>query len=107
LLRHGILFTARLRSTSFLVSFFGLDGSTDFPARTLETMTSKQDRIRIEFYPSTHRGGAEAGALTAADDVGLALARLIGRQMAREQFERAVRQERKTRKKKRPADGDA
>lgn len=69
-------------------------------------MALKRDRIRIEVYPSTHGGGAEAGALAAANEAVLALARLIGRQMAREQFERTVLQERRARKK-RPMNNDA
>lgn len=78
----------------------GLDGSADFPARTLAIMTPKRDRIRLEFCPSTNSGGTETDSLAVADEAVLALARLIGRQMAREQFERTVRRQRRTRKKR-------
>lgn len=63
-------------------------------------MTPKRDWIRLEFCPSANGGRPETESQAIADDAVLALARLIGRQMAREQFERAVRRERRTPKKR-------
>lgn len=69
-------------------------------------MALKRDRISIEvFGPSaapepTRNGGSRA------DEAVLILARLIGRQIAREQFERKIALERKA-QKKRPAGRDA
>lgn len=71
---------------------------------TLEKMALKRDRISIEvFGPSTSPEAAGRDAAR-ADDAILALARLVGRQMAREQFERQLAQERKARKKRPPSD---
>lgn len=84
----------------FLSPLLGLDDSADFQARNHETMTPKRDRIRLKFCPSANGGRPETESLVIADEAVLALARLIGRQMAREQFERAVRRERRTRKKR-------
>ena len=64
----------------------------------LETMALKRDRISIEVIsPST---GPETGRNDSvrADAAILSLARLIGRQIAREQFERNIVQERKAQK---------
>ena len=68
----------------------------------LETMALKRDRISIEVI------GSEAGrnAPARADAAIRSLARLIGRQIAREQFERKIALERKA-QKKRPAGEDA
>lgn len=63
-------------------------------------MTPKRDRVRLEFCPPTDSGRPETESWAIADEAVLTLARLIGRQMAREQFERAVRRERRTRKKR-------
>lgn len=72
----------------------------------LETMALKRDRISIEvFGPSATPGSARNGA-GRADEAVLLLARLIGRQIAREQFERRLAAERKVRKT-RPEPGDA
>ncbi|MFC3061565.1 hypothetical protein [Paenirhodobacter populi] len=52
-----------------------------------------RNRLRIDIHPA---GDDEASCelrLAHADDAVLALARLIGRQMAREQFERQLRAE--------------
>jgi hypothetical protein len=73
---------------------------------TLETMALKRDRISIEVF------GPSAAPETARNDPARAdaairsLARLIGRQIAREQFERKMALERKA-QKKRPAGRDA
>lgn len=60
----------------------------------------KRDRIRLEFCPPTNGRRTDTESQVIADAAVLALARLIGRQMAREQFERAVRREGRTRKKR-------
>ncbi|WP_086649618.1 hypothetical protein [Gluconobacter sp. DsW_056] len=58
-------------------------------------MARKPDRIRIEvFGPASEAETADA-AFRPADDTIRSLARLIGRQMAREQFERVRALERK------------
>lgn len=63
-------------------------------------MALKRDRISIEvFEPSTGSEGSRNDA-GRADTAILALARLIGRQIAREQFEHARTRERKTQRKK-------
>ena len=65
-------------------------------------MALKRDRISIEVIgPETGRNDPAR-----ADEAVMILARLIGRQIAREQFERKMALERKA-QKKRPADGDA
>lgn len=69
-------------------------------------MAFKRDRISIEVCgpsASPETAGQDAAR---ADDAILALARLIGRQIAREQFERQLAQERKARKN-RPPSGNA
>jgi hypothetical protein len=65
-------------------------------------MALKRDRISIEVYgpvatPATARNGAGR-----ADEAVLTLARLIGRQIARERFERKMARERRA-QGKRPA----
>lgn len=72
----------------------------------LETMALKRDRISIEvFGPSAAPEPARNGA-SRADEAVMILARLIGRQIAREQFERKIALERRA-QKKRPAGEDA
>ena len=72
----------------------------------METMALKRDRISIEvFGPSAASEPARNGA-SRADEAVLILARLIGRQIAREQFERKMALERRA-QKKRPAGEDA
>ena len=69
-------------------------------------MAFKRDRISIEvFGPSAEPEPARNGA-SRADAAIRSLARLIGRQIAREQFERKMALERRA-QKKRPAGGDA
>ena len=58
-------------------------------------MARKPDRIRIEVFGPTNEAGTAEEAFRPSDDAILSLARLIGRQMAREQFERASALERK------------
>lgn len=63
-------------------------------------MALKRDRISIEVFgpsisPETARNGVGR-----ADEAILILARLIGRQIAREQFERKIGLERRARKKR-------
>ncbi|MCX8999949.1 hypothetical protein NOF55_22850 [Rhizobiaceae bacterium BDR2-2] len=69
-------------------------------------MALKRDRISIEvFGPSAEPEPARSGA-SRADEAVLILARLIGRQIAREEFERKLAAERKA-GRKRPEPGDA
>lgn len=69
-------------------------------------MNPQRDRISIEvFGPSTTPEPARNG-VTRADEAVLILARLAGRQIAREQFERKHKLERRA-QKKRQADKDA
>ncbi|UWL61663.1 hypothetical protein NIK97_17340 [Brucella pseudintermedia] len=65
-------------------------------------MALKRNRISIEFVEPKWGGNDPARA----DAAIRSLARLIGRQIAREQFERKLALERRA-QKKRPADGDA
>ncbi len=65
----------------------------------LESMVFKRDRINLEVLPSTSPGTAQNSA-DCADDAILILARLIGRQIAREQFKQRVALERRGRKKR-------
>ncbi|GAN98187.1 hypothetical protein Geu3261_0609_005 [Komagataeibacter europaeus NBRC 3261] len=59
-------------------------------------MARKPDRIRIEvFGPASEAEETAEEALRPSNEAILSLARLIGRQMAREQFERARALERK------------
>ncbi|ACI51391.1 hypothetical protein Gdia_1613 [Gluconacetobacter diazotrophicus PA1 5] len=55
----------------------------------------KTDRIRIEVFGPTSEAETTEQALHPSNEAVLSLARLIGRQMAREQFERARALERK------------
>lgn len=67
----------------------------------LETMALKRDRISIEVIgPETGRNDPAR-----ADAAIRSLARLLGRQIAREQFERKMALERRA-QKKHPAGGD-
>ena len=69
-------------------------------------MALKRDRISIEvFGPSVEPEAARNGT-SRADEAVMILARLLGRQIAREQFERKLALERKA-QKKRPAGEDA
>ncbi len=52
-----------------------------------------RNRLRIDIHPEGDEEASCALRLAHADDAVLALARLIGRQMAREQFERQLRAE--------------
>lgn len=58
-------------------------------------MAVRPDKIRIEIYASTDKVEAADYALRLSDDAVLRLARLIGQQIAREQFERKQVRERK------------
>lgn len=51
-------------------------------------MASRQEKIRIELFAPASKTLSEPGSCARADEAVLRLARLIGRQMAREQFER-------------------
>lgn len=57
-------------------------------------MASRQEKIRIELFAPASETLPEPDSHTRADEAMLRLARLIGRQMAREQFERTRSQER-------------
>lgn len=65
-----------------------------------------RNRLRIDVFPTGGDATSDEVQMARADAAVLSLARLIGRQMAREQFERKIAQECRTRGK-RPADGDA
>lgn len=58
-------------------------------------MARKPDRIRIEVFAPASDAETTEQALHPSNEAVLSLARLIGRQMAREQFERARALERK------------
>ncbi len=58
-------------------------------------MARRPDRIRIEVFGPTSEAETTEDAFRPSDETILSLARLIGRQMAREQFERARALERK------------
>jgi len=58
-------------------------------------MARRPDRIRIEVFGPTSEAETAEEAFRPSDDTIRSLARLIGRQMAREQFERARTLERK------------
>lgn len=58
-------------------------------------MARKPDRIRIEVFGPTSEAETAEEAFRPSNEAILSLARLIGRQMAREQFERARALERK------------
>ncbi|WP_312809412.1 hypothetical protein [Agrobacterium cavarae] len=84
-----------LATPLFLHRLSRFDDSADFPAWTFEMMTTKRNRIRIEMYPSSDAAKSGIDRLPSADDATVRLARLIGRQMAREDFERKLARERK------------
>jgi len=56
---------------------------------------ARRDKIRIEGFGPTNKVGTAEDALRMSDDAVLRLARLIGRQIAREQFERQRGKKRK------------
>lgn len=58
-------------------------------------MAAHQDKIRVEIYGSIDKVATVDDALRLSDEAVLRLARLIGRQIAREQFERKQARERK------------
>ncbi|PYD72529.1 hypothetical protein [Novacetimonas hansenii] len=58
-------------------------------------MARKPDRIRIEVFASAGEAETAEEAFRPSNEAILSLARLIGQQMAREQFERARALERK------------
>lgn len=58
-------------------------------------MARKPDTIRIEVFAPASEAETAEDAFRPSDDAIRSLARLIGRQMAREQFERARALERK------------
>jgi len=58
-------------------------------------MARRPDRIRIEVFAPAKAAETAEEAFRPSDDAIRSLARLIGRQMAREQFERAHALERK------------
>lgn len=64
-------------------------------------MARKPDRIRIEVFAPSEVVETAEDAFRPSDDAVRSLARLIGRQMAREQFERARALERKQARKNR------
>ncbi len=59
-------------------------------------MKPQRDRIRIEVFPPSGTSGSEEVRMRVADDAVFALARLIGRQMAREQFQKKMALERRS-----------
>lgn len=94
-LRHGILFTAQRRPGPSL----GWHSTLPLPQPLfghgiLETMAVKRNRINIEVTPST---GPETDRNDPSrkDTALMSLARLLGRQIAREQFDRKVAAEHK------------
>lgn len=62
-------------------------------------MASRQEKIRIELFAPASETLPEADSCARADEAVLRLARLIGRQMAREQFERTRPKERHGKRK--------
>ncbi len=62
-------------------------------------MASRQEKIRIELFGPAETVEAADNAFRVSDEAVLRLARLIGRQMAREQFERARSKERHGKRK--------
>ncbi|MFT8731612.1 MAG: hypothetical protein ABF752_07060 [Acetobacter fabarum] len=58
-------------------------------------MARRPDRIRIEVFDPASEAETAENAFRPSDDAIRSLARLIGRQMAREQFERTRALERK------------
>ena len=63
--------------------------------RKVDRMARRPDRIRIEVFGPTSEAETAEDAFRPSDHAIRSLARLIGRQMAREQFERARALERK------------
>jgi hypothetical protein len=63
-------------------------------------MKLQRDRIRIEVFPRSDTSEPENVRLRMADEAIMALARLIGRQMAREHFKRTRAKEGKTQSQK-------
>ncbi len=61
-------------------------------------MKPQRDKIRIEIHPTSESSETDGVRLQAADQALLALARLIGRQMAREQFQKGMALERKSKR---------
>ncbi len=59
-----------------------------------------RNRLRIDIHPAGDEGDPDGIHLARADAAVLALARLIGRQMAREQFQRQLARERKPAKRR-------
>ncbi len=57
-------------------------------------MASRQEKIRIELFSPPETAEATDNAFRVPDEAVLRLARLIGRQMAREQFKRTRSKER-------------
>ena len=69
-------------------------------------MALKRDRISIEVFGPSAQPEPARNEASRADEAVMILARLIGRQIAREQFERKIALERRA-QKKRPAGEDA
>ena len=69
-------------------------------------MALTRDRISIEVFGPSAAPEPTRNGVSRADEAVLILARLIGRQIAREQFERKMALERRAQKKP-PAGGDA
>ncbi len=53
-------------------------------------MQPNRDKLRITVYPPSAPSGSDDLSIEAADEAVAILARLIGRQIAREQFQRRV-----------------
>lgn len=68
-------------------------------------MKPQRDKIRIEIHPTSEVSEAEDARLQVADQAVLALARLIGRQMAREQFQKGMVLERKSKRSRKQHKG--
>ena len=68
-------------------------------------MAPKRDRISIEVFGPSAASEPTRDGTSRADEAVMILARLIGRQIAREQFERRIALERRA-QKKRPAGED-
>lgn len=64
-------------------------------------MARRPDRIRIEVFAPTEAAETAEDAFRPSDNAIRSLGRLIGRQMAREQFERTRTMERKQTRQKR------
>ena len=97
--------TGATQGFSFRRALF-FDGPCPFPGMgLLETMAARRDRVSTEVFGLSAEPGASRNDAVTADGAIRALARLIGRQIAREQFERTVAVERRA-QKKRPAGED-